>query len=129
MAASKSLRIYFVVGEESGDALGDKLLGAFDELSQEIIPMGLAGSRMKARGVDSLFEISELSVMGLSGVVSKLPGLIKRINETAKDVLEKQPDVLLLIDSPEFSYRVAKKVRKKSPNIKIIKYVTPTVWT
>ena len=122
------LSIYFVVGEESGDALGEKLLNAFDDLSQEIEPMGLGGVRMKARGVDSLFDISELSVMGISAVAKKLPSLLKRIRQTVNDVLEKKPDVLLLIDSPEFSYRVAKKVRKQLPEVKIVKYVAPTVW-
>lgn len=125
---SDKLRIYFVVGEESGDALGEKLLDAFENLSQKIEPMGLAGARMNARGVDSLFDISELSVMGISAVVQKLPNLLKRIRQTVNDIIEKKPDVLLLIDSPEFSYRVAKKVRKKLPMVKIVKYVAPTVW-
>ena len=122
------LRIYFVVGEDSGDALGVKLMDAFDNLSQEIEPMGLAGAKMKEKGVDSLFDISELSVMGISAVVSKLPSLLKRIRQTVDDIIDKKPDVLLLIDSPEFSYRVAKKVRKKLPQVKIVKYVAPTVW-
>lgn len=125
---SDKLRIYFVVGEESGDALGEKLLDAFDNLSHPIEPMGLAGARMKKRGVDSLFDITELSVMGISAVVKKLPSLLKRIRQTVDDVIEKKPDVLLLIDSPEFSYRVAKKVRKQLPQVKIVKYVAPTVW-
>ena len=125
---SKSIRIYFVVGEESGDALGEKLINAFEKQSHKIEPMGLAGPRMMAKGVESLFDISELSVMGISAVASKLPSLLRRIRETTKDVIDKKPDVLLLIDSPEFSYRVAKKVRKKLPDVKIVKYVAPTVW-
>ena len=124
----KSLRVYFVVGEDSGDALGEKLLDAFDSLSHDVEPMGLAGNRMKAKGVETLFDISELSVMGISAVASRLPSLLKRIRQTAKDIVEKKPDVLLLIDSPEFSYRVARKVRKQLPQVKIIKYVAPTVW-
>ncbi len=83
---------------------------------------------MQERGMSSLFEISDISVMGVSGVVSQLPRLLKRIGQTADDVLKQAPDVLILIDSPEFSYRVAKRVRKKNPNIKIIKYVSPSVW-
>ncbi len=122
------LRIYFVVGEDSGDALGAKLIDAFGNLSQDIEPMGLAGAKMKEKGVDSLFDISELSVMGISAVAAKLPSLLKRIKQTANDIIEKKPDVLLLIDSPEFSYRVAKKVRKQLPQVKIVKYVAPTVW-
>ena len=83
---------------------------------------------MKSKGLESLFDISQLSVMGISSVIPKLPALLNRIKQTARDVVEKQPDILLLIDSPEFSYRVAKKVRKKSASPKIVKYVAPTVW-
>lgn len=128
MNKENALGVYFVIGEESGDLLGSGLLEAFEELGQDIIPMGLAGAKMQARGMTSLFDISELSVMGLSAVARKLPKLLKRIKLTADDILQKKPDVLLLIDSPEFSYRVAKKVRRKNPDIKIIKYVAPSVW-
>ncbi len=124
----EKLRIYFVVGEDSGDALGVKLIDALENLSQELVPMGLAGSRMKEKGVESLFDISELSVMGISAVASRLPTLLKRIRQTANDIVDKRPDILLLIDSPEFSYRVARKVRKRLPEVKIVKYVAPTVW-
>jgi len=128
MADKNPLRIYFVVGEESGDALGDKLLDAFADLKQPVEPMGLAGSKMQARGMSSLFDISQLSLMGISAVARKLPSLLKRISETIDDICRQKPDVLLLIDSPEFSYRVAKKVRKKLPQVKIVKYVAPSVW-
>lgn len=128
MAADNPIRVYFVVGEESGDVLGTKLIDAFEALEQPVKPMGLGGAKMQAKGVESLFDISELSVMGISAVVKKLPSLLNRIRQTVEDILAKKPDVLLLIDSPDFSYRVAKKVRQKAPNIKIIKYVAPTVW-
>jgi len=128
MVKTKPLRVYFVVGEESGDALGDKLLSAFEKQSQPVEAMGLAGTKMQAKGVNTLFDISELSVMGISAVAKKLPSLLRRIRQTVNDIIDKKPDVLLLIDSPEFSYRVAKKVRKKLPQVKIIKYVAPSVW-
>lgn len=128
MADQKPLSIYFVMGEASGDILGSKLLDAFKEINAEISPMGLGGERMGEQGVESLFDISELSVMGITGVMVRLPNLMKRIRQTTADVLKKRPDVLLLIDSPEFSYRVAKAVRKQAPDIKIIKYVAPSVW-
>ena len=121
----KAMSVYFVVGEESGDVLGANLIKSFSSLGADITPMGLGGERMKAAGVDSLFDVSELSVMGISGVAAKLPKLLSRINQTASDVIARRPDVLLMIDSPEFSYRVAKKVRKNLPNVKIIKYVAP----
>lgn len=128
MSNTDSLKVYFVVGEESGDALGEKLLDAFHTLDQPIDAIGLAGAKMQARGMATLFDTSELSVMGVSAVLKKLPSLLKRINQTVKDIVEKNPDVLVLIDSPEFSYRVAKKVREKKPDIKIVKYVAPSVW-
>lgn len=123
-----SLKIYFVIGEESGDALGSKLIDTFKHMNVDVSAVGLAGPRMQERGVASLFDVSELSVMGISGVVARLPGLLRRISQTAGDVIRHKPDVLLLIDSPDFSYRVAKKVRKQNPDIKIIKYVSPSVW-
>ncbi len=122
------LNVYFVTGEESGDTLGSDLIQSFRKLGVYVTPMGLGGERMQAEGLKSLFEISRLSVMGISGVVSKLPSLLSLIRKTANDILAKNPDVLVLIDSPEFSYRVAKRVRKKNPNIKIVKYVAPSVW-
>ncbi len=128
MSREKNLRIYFVAGEESGDVLGSDLIASFERLSIAVEPVGLGGSHMKERGLTSLFDISELSVNGLSGVIPRLPNLLRRIRQTAEDVVLKRPDVLLLIDSPEFSYRVAKKVRKQLPELTIIKYVCPSVW-
>ena len=125
---SEILKVYFITGEESGDALGSDLIQSFRKMKIAIAPMGLGGERMQAQGFQSLFEISKLSVMGISGVVAKLPSLLSLIRKTASDVLVKNPDVLVLIDSPEFSYRIARRVRKKNPNIKIIKYVAPSVW-
>ncbi|MEL7428843.1 MAG: lipid-A-disaccharide synthase [Pseudomonadota bacterium] len=125
---NQPLKIYFVIGEESGDALGSKLIDTFKHMNVDVAAVGLAGPRMQERGMSSLYDVSELSVMGISGVVAKLPGLLRRISQTAADVIKQNPDVLLLIDSPDFSYRVAKKVRKQKPDIKIIKYVSPSVW-
>ncbi|MEM7216441.1 MAG: lipid-A-disaccharide synthase [Pseudomonadota bacterium] len=128
MSDKDPLHLYFVVGEESGDALGANLLASIQEINGPVNPSGLAGSRMQAMGMHSLFEISDISVMGISGVASRLPVLLSRIRKTVADILEKKPDVLVLIDSPEFSYRVARKIRAKSPKIKIVKYVAPSVW-
>ncbi len=128
MTEPDNLKVYFVVGEESGDILGSKLIRSFREKAVHLEPVGLAGSRMQAEGMTSLFDISDISVMGISGVLAQLPKLLRRIKVTADDVIARNPDVLLLIDSPEFSYRVAQKVRKKAPWIKIVKYVAPSVW-
>ena len=116
------------MGEESGDALGARLIDTLRENDTAVAPMGLAGRRMQERGVTSLFDVSDISVMGISGVAAQLPKLLNRIKKTANDVIAREPDVLVLIDSPEFSYRVAKRVRKAKPAIKIVKYVAPSVW-
>ncbi len=120
--------MYFVVGEESGDALGAALIDTFREMGHSIEPVGMAGHRMQERGVESLFDISDISVMGISGVAAQLPKLFNRIKKTSNDVISQKPDVLVLIDSPEFSYRVAKRVREAAPSVKIVKYVAPSVW-
>lgn len=128
MPEEQALKIYFVVGEDSGDALGADLLEKLRKRHPTVKACGLVGPRMKALGILSLFDISDISVMGISAVAAKLPKLLSRIRQTSSDVIREAPDVLLLIDSPEFSYRVAKRVKEANPKIKIIKYVAPSVW-
>lgn len=128
MSEETSLHVYMIAGEESGDILGSKLVATLKELAGGLRISGLAGPRMQAEGIVSLFDISDISVMGISGVLARLPLLKRRIDQTVADILRKKPDVLVMIDSPEFAYRVAKKVRAKLPGVKIIKYVAPSVW-
>ena len=122
------LSIYFVIGEMSGDSLGADLLSGFKKIDLDVVPIGLGGEKMAANGLDTLFDISELSVMGLSGVVAKFPRLLTLVRKTAADIIARQPDGVILIDSPEFAFAVAKRVRAHSPHIPIIKYVCPSVW-
>lgn len=126
---SRPLRVYFVVGEASGDALGADLIDHLQELAGEVEVLGLGGPRMQERGLTPLFDVSQIAIMGLSGVVRKLPSLLARAREVARDIIEKQPDVLLLIDSPEFAKVVAKRAKAKMPDLPVIKYVCPTVWS
>jgi len=121
-------KIYFVMGEESGDVLGADLMEALHSLDTKIEPVGLGGERMQERGLNSLFDISALSVMGFSDVLKRLPSLMRRLDQTVEDIAKQAPDLLLLIDSPEFSYRVASRVRKRLPRLPIVKYVAPSVW-
>ena len=122
------IKIYFVIGEESGDALGADLIDGINEIGLNAQYLGLAGRRMQSLGMSSLFDISDIAVMGFSAVFGRLPKILKRIGQTADDIIKKQPDVLVLIDSPDFTHRVAKKVRRNNPDILIIKYVCPSVW-
>ncbi len=79
-------------------------------------------------GFKSLFPMSDIAVMGFLPVLLKLPSLIKRIKQTAKAVIKSKPDLLVIIDSPDFTHRVAKKIRQINPDIPILNYVSPTVW-
>lgn len=125
---SPPLKVYFVMGEQSGENLAIDLLDAFDELEIPVEPLGLGGEKLKKRGLTSLFDVTDLSVIGISGVIGRLPTIIKRVRQTVEDILDKRPDVVLLIDSPDFGYAVAKRVRKRNADIPIVKYICPSVW-
>ncbi len=125
---TKPRRIYLVVGEVSGDILGADLVEQLRILQPDIECMGLAGPGMQALGVKSLFDIEDISVMGFSAVAARLPVILRRIGDTARDIVEKQPDAVVLIDSPDFTHRVARKVRARLPTVPIIKYICPSVW-
>lgn len=125
---TKRLSIYFVIGEISGDALGADLVDALKRRGVEVEVSGLGGEKMAAHGLLSLFDISEISIMGISGILRKLPGLMARVRKVAADIIERKPDVLLLVDSPEFSKQVAKRVKKQLPGQLVVKYVSPQVW-
>ncbi len=132
MSAVEEKRIFFVIGEESGDVLGADLIDALEKKAAEagisIKPIGLAGEHMRARGMNSLFDISDIAVMGITAVLGRLPTLIKRVLATVSAIVEQKPDIVVLIDSPDFTHAVAKRVRKKCPHMPIINYVCPSVW-
>ncbi|SDW43741.1 lipid-A-disaccharide synthase [Ruegeria halocynthiae] len=121
------MRVFLVAGEPSGDRLGAALMEGLKTLVPEAEFDGVGGPLMQAQGLTSRFPMSELSVMGLVEVLPKFFHLKRRIAETAQAVLDTQPDVLITIDSPDFSLRVAKLV-KASSDIRTVHYVAPSVW-
>ena len=121
------LRIFILAGEPSGDKLGGALMAGLKALHPEVMFEGIGGVQMQAEGLASRFDMDELSVMGLAEVLPKYRHLKRRIAETAKAVIKMRPDVLITIDSPDFSLRVAKLV-KASSDIRTVHYVAPTVW-
>lgn len=123
------LHLAVVAGEPSGDILGADLVRELTRMTgQKPELTGVGGERLIEQGLVSLFDYSELSIIGFSAVIAQLPKLIRRIDQTAAAIIAARPDCLLIIDSPDFSHRVAKKVRKALPGLKIINYVCPTVW-
>jgi lipid-A-disaccharide synthase len=120
------LRIFIIAGEPSGDLLGANLMHALKESAPGVEFSGIGGAAMRAEGLHSLFPMEELSVMGVAEVLPKLFGILSRIRQTVKAAVDFKPDALVTIDSPDFCFRVAKKV--KARGIKCIHYVAPSVW-
>lgn len=124
-----TLKVAIIAGEASGDLLG---AGMAAEIRRQygggVSFMGVGGPALEAEGLKSLFDIDDIAIMGISAVVARLPLLIRRINETAKALIEARPDVLVIVDSPGFTHRVAKKVRRALPYLPVVQYVCPTVW-
>jgi lipid-A-disaccharide synthase len=124
------LKFGIVVGEVSGDALGAKLIPAlnarFSSYGLEFI--GTAGPLLQKQGMSSFFPLADIAVMGIVPVIKRLPSLMKRIHETAERLIAAKIDCLIIIDSPDFTHRVARKVKAALPTIPIIDYVSPSVW-
>ena len=125
--AARPLRVFILAGELSGDRLGGALMAGLNQLAPGVIYQGVGGPLMQAQGLTSQFPMDELSVMGIAEVLPKYFHLKRRIREVADAVLDMKPDVLITIDSPDFSLRVAKLVKEAS-TIRTVHYVAPSVW-
>ncbi len=121
------MRVFLIAGEASGDQLGAALMAGLRQLVPGVEFAGVGGDQMQAGGLDSLFPMEELSVMGLAEVLPRYRQLKRRIRECAQAVLKGPPDVLITIDSPDFCLRVARLVREAS-DIRTVHYVAPSVW-
>lgn len=124
-----SPHVFLVAGEESGDRLGATLISAIRKGTQGKAHFScVGGAHMASEGVPSLFPLGDLAIMGFATIPVKLPKILRRIRETADAVVAAGPDVLVIIDSPEFTHRVARRVRERAPRIPIVDYVCPSVW-
>ncbi len=121
--------ICLVAGEESGDRLGAALMAALRRATGGRVRFsGVGGTHMAEEGVQSPFPLGDLAIIGFAAIVGSLPKLLARIREAADAVIAAKPDVLVIIDSPEFTHRVARRVRAQAPHIPIVDYVCPSVW-
>ena len=128
-SASIARKIFLIATEESGDRLGASLMKVLRQrLGDAVRFEGIGGRAMAREGLTSLFPIEQLSIMGLAAVVKQLPMILRKIRETAEAVTKASPDILVIIDSPDFTHRVARRVRARDPAIPIIDYVSPSVW-
>lgn len=126
---NRKLKIYLIAGEPSGDALGSRLMRALKKKTGgEVEFYGLGGDMMEGEGLTSLFDISDLAIMGLAEIIPSIPKVLRRIKETVADIVKIQPDVIVTIDSWSFGSRVQKAVRKLKLGIPQVHYVAPQVW-
>jgi lipid-A-disaccharide synthase len=121
--------IMLVVGEPSGDALGQQVILALRNLTGgRVNIIGVGGERMRSAGMQSLYSITDTSVMGLREVVPKVPVILRRIRQVANFAREMRPDIVVMIDSPDFTHKVARRIRQIAPELKLVDYVAPQVW-
>jgi lipid-A-disaccharide synthase len=127
--AAGRLDIFLVAAEASGDRLGAALIRALRaRAGDEVRFAGIGGPEMAAQGVPSLYPIEDLAIIGFAAIPRRLPTIIRLLRLTAKAVVARRPRVLVIIDSPAFSCRVAQRVRKAAPDIAVVEYVSPSVW-
>jgi len=128
-APASPMKVFLVAGEQSGDRLGAKLMQALRNLLGPSVEFAGVGSEgMAAQGLDSLFALDDVAVMGFVPVLARLPTILRRIEQTAAAAIAFRPDVLVIIDSPDFTHRVARRIRRVRPSLPVVDYVSPSVW-
>ncbi|AMJ60102.1 lipid-A-disaccharide synthase [Bosea sp. PAMC 26642] len=127
---SEPFRLAIIAGETSGDALAVPFIASLRERlgDRPLALAGVGGHRLIEQGLEAFFPQADIAVMGFGPVVARLPLLLRRMEDAARGVVAFKPDLLLTIDSPDFSLRVAKKVRSRAPAIPIVHWVCPSVW-
>jgi lipid-A-disaccharide synthase len=125
----RDIGLFVVAGEPSGDALGARLMAALNEARPgRIRYLGVGGPAMAGHGLVSQFPLSDVAVMGPGAILARLPTLIQRVYATARAGVAAEPSAVVIIDSPEFTHPVARRIRRRRPEIPIIDYVSPSVW-
>ena len=122
------MKVYFVTGEPSGDLLASSLMKSLKDRSPDVKFFGVGGETMKAQGLESLFSMSELSVMGFFEVLPRLPLILKRIKQTVADIERVEPDIIITVDSWGFVGELLGRLKKKNIQIPKLHYVAPQVW-
>ena len=118
-----------VCGEPSGDALGAQLMAGLKALAGDRIAFtGVGGLAMEREGLKSLYPLDATAVMGLREVVPAIPAIMRRVKQAVDFAIQTRPDAVVVIDSPDFTHRVARALKKRDPSIPTVDYVAPQVW-
>ena len=125
----RPLKVFLVAGEHSGDALGAKLMSALNaRVPNQITYAGVGAEGMEGEGLRSLYPMADVAVMGPLSILPRLPRIVARVYATVDAAVAFEPDVAVIIDAPEFTHPIAKRIRKRMPGVPIIDYVSPSVW-
>ena len=120
-------KIFILTGEPSGDKLASKVIKELKKVS-EVEYLCVGGENLESLGIKSIYNLNEITYIGFTNVITNIFKINKRINDTVKAIIDFKPDILLTVDSPDFTLRVAERVKNKDSNIKTIHYVVSQVW-
>jgi lipid-A-disaccharide synthase len=121
-------KIFIVTGEASGDKLASKVIYNLKKINPNIEYLSVGGENLKSLGIRSIYDLKEITYIGFTNVLFNLFKINKKINQTVNSIIEFNPDILFTVDSPDFTLRVAERVKNKNSNIKTVHYVAPQVW-
>jgi lipid-A-disaccharide synthase len=121
-------KIFILTGEASGDKLASKVIENLQKLNSNIEYLSVGGENLKKLGIRSIYELKEITYLGFTNVILNIFKIKNKINKTVSAIEDFKPDILFTVDSPDFTLRVAERVKIKNPNIKTIHYVAPQVW-
>jgi len=121
-------KIFILTGEPSGDKLASKVIAHLQKINPEVEYLSVGGDNLKSLGIKSIYELKDITYLGFTKVLFNLFKINNKINQTVKLILDFNPDILFTVDSPDFTLRVAERIKNKNSNIKTIHYVAPQVW-
>ena len=128
MEAPKVKKIFILTGEASGDKLASKVVSNLRKIDTGIEYLSVGGENLNKLGVKSIYNLKEITYLGFTNVILNIFKIKRKINETVQAIENFNPDILFTVDSPDFTLRVAEKVKRNNPKIKTIHYVAPQVW-
>jgi len=121
-------KIFILTGEASGDKLASKVINNLKKINPNLEYLSVGGENLKTLGIKSIYNLKEITYLGFTNVILNIFKINRQINETVKAIIDYKPDLLFTVDSPDFTLRVAEKIKEINPKIKTVHYVAPQVW-
>ena len=121
-------KLFILTGESSGDKLASKVISDLKKINQNIEFLSVGGEHLQSLGIKSIYDLKEITYLGFTNVILNIFKINRKINETVKSIIDYNPDVLFTVDSPDFTLRVAERVKKINTKIRTVHYVAPQVW-